>query len=896
MHRIDQSDIDALLARVDIVSVIDQFVPLKKAGSEFEALCPFHSEKTPSFRVVPAKGFYHCHGCGTHGNAIDFMMEYGSMGFREAFQALGGVIPGEENAPALPVRPAPAPRADVQADDESPWVAVLPAPADAPEPPRAHYVRGLPECVWAYRNFTGSLLGFVYRFRRSGGGKETLPLVWCRNELTGACEWRWKAFPEPRPLYGLDRLAARPSAPVLVVEGEKCADAGHLALPDFVTVSWPGGGKAVSKASWEALRDREVWLWPDCDAARVPLTQDQLLELVGDPELSALPRSRERTARLQAAVKLHQEAVDAAAARQPLLPVEEQPGVRAMNEVAEILRGLGCTVRLVPIPDPGEAPSGWDIADAIEDGLLGEALAVRVRSAPLLFSSDLAAADACDADDASPLPWEEGAPADSPVPSGGEASPAAPAHSGGAGAEAAGSTSQPGAAKPKKEKKPVDWNKFNDLAENFVLVYGTDTVWDCLQKMLIKVNHLRLAFGSDLVKMWLGSEKRRMVRLDQLVFEPGREVEYPAINLFDGFEMKPKRGDCDPLIELLAYLCRDSAETPEDVERVVDWVLKWLALPLQRPGAKMRSALVFHGPQGAGKNLFFESVAAIYGKYSIVVGQGQLESQYNEWCSRRLMAIGDEVIARAELYHHKNKLKSLITGETIPIEQKFMPMRVESNHLNVVFLSNETQPLALEEGDRRYFVVYTPSQNQEGLYERVDQCLRAGGAEALYRYLLDYPLGDFSEFTRPLMTTAKRDLIELGLRPAERFIREWLAGYLPLPLQVCSATQLYRAFRRWCGATGERFPPPQEQFTKVVQKYVSQLSEKAGKPLLIRYKVVKLSDPVRGKRCDRMWIPSGCGAPEGMTEGAWAADSSVAFEKPLHDFLSEGVPAGTVGQ
>jgi DNA primase len=73
---IPQAFIDELLARVDIVSVIDARVPLKKAGHEYKACCPFHNEKTPSFYVSPSKQFYHCFGCGAHGTAVGFLMEY----------------------------------------------------------------------------------------------------------------------------------------------------------------------------------------------------------------------------------------------------------------------------------------------------------------------------------------------------------------------------------------------------------------------------------------------------------------------------------------------------------------------------------------------------------------------------------------------------------------------------------------------------------------------------------------------------------------------------------------------------------------------------------------------------------------------------------------------------
>jgi DNA primase len=85
---IPQDFIDDLIARADIVEVVGRRVQLKKAGREFKACCPFHDEKTPSFTVSPAKGFYHCFGCGAHGTAIGFLMEYDHMDFVQAIESL----------------------------------------------------------------------------------------------------------------------------------------------------------------------------------------------------------------------------------------------------------------------------------------------------------------------------------------------------------------------------------------------------------------------------------------------------------------------------------------------------------------------------------------------------------------------------------------------------------------------------------------------------------------------------------------------------------------------------------------------------------------------------------------------------------------------------------------
>jgi DNA primase len=89
--RIPQSFIDDLINRIDIVEVIDAHVPLKKTGRDYSACCPFHNEKTPSFTVSQTKQFYHCFGCGAHGSAIGFLMDYDHLEFPEAVEELARI-------------------------------------------------------------------------------------------------------------------------------------------------------------------------------------------------------------------------------------------------------------------------------------------------------------------------------------------------------------------------------------------------------------------------------------------------------------------------------------------------------------------------------------------------------------------------------------------------------------------------------------------------------------------------------------------------------------------------------------------------------------------------------------------------------------------------------------
>lgn len=348
-------DVEALLAAVDIVRVIDGYVPLKKSGAEYEACCPFHTESTPSFKVNPKKQFYHCFGCGAHGDAVKFLTDYRGLSFVDACRELGADM--SEGSAAGEIHPSKqVQRKSLKAKKDDPvWIPLPAAPESAPEPPRAHIKRGFPQMTWRYRDAVGATIGYVYRFLTSDGGKDLIPLVWARCVDTGVEEWHWMASAQPRPLYGLDRLAARPQATVLIVEGEKCADAAQAELPDLVVVTWPGGANAEGNADWSPLALRNVITWADCDAKRVPLTKR---------EREAIP---------------DKSAMAAAQAEKPLLPEAEQPGIKAMRAIHRRLHALEARVWSVAIPAPGEKPGGWDVADAIADGLRGEALAAYMR-------------------------------------------------------------------------------------------------------------------------------------------------------------------------------------------------------------------------------------------------------------------------------------------------------------------------------------------------------------------------------------------------------------------------------------------------------------------------------------------------------------------------------------
>lgn len=298
-------------------------------------------------------------------------------------------------------------------------------------------------------------------------------------------------------------------------------------------------------------------------------------------------------------------------------------------------------------------------------------------------------------------------------------------------------------------------------------------------------------------------------------FDPSENDKSIKLNMWSGWPMQPKAGSCEKLLELLWFLVSEE----ENAQELFVWVMRWLAYPLQHPGAKMKSAIVVHGPQGTGKSRFFEAYAKIYGEYSLVMNQGAIEDKFNaDWTSKKLFIVADEVVASAEKFHLKNQLKGLITGETIRVNPKNVSAHVEKNQMNLVFLSNEKQPVVLENDDRRHCVIWTPPKKSADFYAEIDAEIESGGIEALYHKLLALDLGDFKPWTLPPMTVSKKQLIDINIDTVEMFINEWSIGNLGLPVCPVSRTDLYKAYESWCRENGEKFPRPSKMFYAHIDK------------------------------------------------------------------------------
>lgn len=390
--------------------------------------------------------------------------------------------------------------------------------------------------------------------------------------------------------------------------------------------------------------------------------------------------------------------------------------------------------------------------------------------------------------------------------------------------------------------------QLEEALERFTMIYGSGGTWfDGQEHMLVPKSDLQDILPEHGMRDMRA--RKKVARLDGVGFDPAGTDSRIVCNLWGGWPTVPSAGTCNVLLDLLLHLCGDEPNADE----VFLWVLRWLAYPIQHPGAKMRTALVFHGPQGTGKNLFFEAVMAIYGEYGRIVDQSAVEDKFNDWASRKLFLIADEVVARAELFHVKNKLKGIVTGEWIRINPKNVAAHDERNHVNLVFLSNEPQPLVLEQDDRRYTVIKTPAKLPEDFYDEVKAEIAAGGIAALHDHLLNLDLGDFNEHTKPPMTEAKKDLIDISMGSVEQFVRNWMDGEIvssdgkPLPFCPCGSADLYAVYLRQCRETGVARPREMNQF-------IGTLAGRTGWWRGHKDRLINLNQP--DKKRQRMVIPA----------------------------------------
>lgn len=327
-------DLAAIKRSVRLSDIVGQSVQLRPDGREFKGCCPFHTEKTPSFTVNDEKNFYKCFGCGAYGDVYDFLRELYGMTQGQAATYLTGETPVANLKPVRDLPPPASPPVDI--------VKILPTTRATPlldtdgrtvklwNPKRRgtdkEFTTLKPDAVYEYRTLSGDLIGYVLRVMFSDGSKFTPTIQWCMNVETLQKNWTLWRFSEPRPLYGLHKLPDGGDT-VIIVEGEKCADALQP-LTNLPVLTWPQGTQNTNRADWSLLAGKNIIIWPDHD----------------------------------------QPGNDA------VYGTDRKPGI------IRLLTDAGAASTRVVLP-PAEKPKGWDVADAIAEGMEEAAILTLLDSA-----------------------------------------------------------------------------------------------------------------------------------------------------------------------------------------------------------------------------------------------------------------------------------------------------------------------------------------------------------------------------------------------------------------------------------------------------------------------------------------------------------------------------------
>lgn len=233
-----------------IEEVIGQHINLKKQGPEMVGNCIFHSDNHASLKVNPVKQKFKCFACGSGGDILDFF-ELQGYTKPEAMKLIQdkSIVSITEQTPKI---------------QEPVWNNAIPDQNNLPNPLKLTFKDyGNPSNAWAYHDAIGNVISFVCRFDLLEGKKDVIPYSYKTNGKQS--KWAWRGLDTPRLLYNLQELTTRPTAIVLLVEGEKTADAAKLLFPKYVVTTWIGGADGVKNADWTPLHNRKIFLWADND-------------------------------------------------------------------------------------------------------------------------------------------------------------------------------------------------------------------------------------------------------------------------------------------------------------------------------------------------------------------------------------------------------------------------------------------------------------------------------------------------------------------------------------------------------------------------------------------------------------------------------------------------------
>lgn len=269
---------------------------------------------------------------------------------------------------------------------------------------------------------------------------------------------------------------------------------------------------------------------------------------------------------------------------------------------------------------------------------------------------------------------------------------------------------------------------------------------------------------------WLGWPLR--AEAARLTYVPGviGLTDQQEFSLWPGWGVEPHKADIKPFFRLLTHLF-EGAE-PE----ALDWFLRWCAAPLQTPGLKMFSSVLFHGVKhGTGKSLLGYTLKRIYGKNFVEIKQADLHASFNEWAENKQLVLGDDITG-SNNRQDADLLKKLITQQEVRVNVKYVPSYVVPDCINYIFTSNHPDAFFLEDDDRRFFiheVVVDPLPIQ--FYTDYVAWLSDKGAASVFDYLLRLDLRGFNPAAPAMRTQAKNRMISDVQSDLGGWVRQLLA-------------------------------------------------------------------------------------------------------------------------
>lgn len=769
--------IDQIRRDVSLPAIAKQFgVDLAPNGNEFEACCPLHNERTPSFTVFPGKDGawkFHCFGCGEHGDVIDFVEKIQGVTTAEAIRILNG-----DRRAGVNIQP-------VQIEARDPYKGIIPLtpPKElAPNrnvvlynPKRERTGNIKPSAVFPfYRD--GSLIGYVLRHELPDGKKETPQVCWVRLP-DGTETWARFPFPKPRPLYGAERLPPNASQ-VIVVEGEKKVDAIFQATGRFA-VSAAGGVHGGRHADWSVVKGKKVLIWPDADPEGFKYLAELakiFAEVASEIKFIDVAREYYETGDTTSAGDAAGSKGAVVSARDGGHNLSGQRGRHGASDgrgergaapgggVRKLRRSIDPTKGIRLSHDDWRAgrsiPKGWDVADAVRDGwgkaeIDGFMVHCRTEEAP---------------------EWPEGEP-DPPAPV--ERVPEPPV--------------------PDNPVEPLealrrDWcfvggrAVFREIQTGAELKIGA---FDLMHRRLIPMmdflpngtvlNKPKEVSASDwLTGYGFGETVQDTIYLPQEgtfmeiagqrylnAYLPG-QVPRAAASYAGHWAIEVWRGHLQNIL-------------PDD------WnlLLQWLAYNVQNPGKKVLWAPIIKGTQGDGKTSIGNMMGAVMGSNNAkVVGPESLHSDFNGYAEGSCVAFLEEIRVKGHNRHDAmNKLKPLITNSVIEVVRKGQDGRNVPNVTNYMAFTNFEDALVIDANDRRWGVFFTRFQDREGMaaasidaeyWVRLHDAYKSH-ADVLRAWLLDVDVSSFDPNAAPPITAAKLAMIKSSISNEAVMLGEMIA-------------------------------------------------------------------------------------------------------------------------